>query len=215
MRPSLDEKKTVFSLMRWTIYFCILMCCVFSMWHFASIYKESSFEEYGIVENLQLLILITSALSFFVQSFFKTPYRGLSLLLSSFCVLACCRELDAWLDELWILGWKFAVIFPVLAFIYIYYHFNEFRKSLVSFCSSSAFFIMYAAVIIILPVAQCVGHKSFFEDALGPITDPRLVRRLFEESIEYIGYMLIFLSSIEFYLTVVKNALKPSSKKIK
>lgn len=212
MQTILDEKRTAFSLMRWTIYFCILMGCVFSMWYFADLFKGQTFEEYGIVENLQLIILGVSALSFGVQSLFKTPYRGLSLFLGSLCLTACCREMDAWFDELWIFGWKFALIFPVLAIIYNCRHFTEFRKCMVDFCSSPAFFMMYATAIVILPVAQCIGHRSFFADALGPIADPRLVRRLFEESIEYIGYTLLFLSSIEFYINLIKNT---SNKKIK
>lgn len=214
MRPNPDEKRTVFSLVRWTIYFCILMCCVFNMWHIAELFKTATFEEYGIVENLQLVILALTALSFLGQALFKTSYRPLSLLLGAFCLLACCRELDAWFDQLWFLGWKFSLIFPVFALIYAYRHFNEFRKSLISFCSSSAFFMMYAVAIIILPVAQCIGHKHFFEDALGPITDPRLVRRLFEESLEYLGYVLLFLSSIEYYITSVKGGNKHTIKKI-
>lgn len=215
MHPNLDEKRTAFSLMRWIIYFSILMGCVFSMWHFADVYKQKTFEEYGIIENLQLIILAASALSFFIQSCFKTHYRGLCLFLSTLCITATCREMDAWFDGLWFLGWKFSLIFPVLAFGYIVCHFNEFRKSIVSFCSSSAFFMMYTAAIIILPVAQCVGHKSFFVDALGPIVDPRLVRRLFEESVEYLGYVLLFLSSIEFYIDLIRHAPKYLFKKIK
>lgn len=215
MRPNSDEKETIFSLMRWTFYFCILMVCVFGMWQIAQSFKTATFEEYGIVENLQLVILALTAFSFLGQALFKTPYRALSLFLGSLCLMACCRELDAWFDQLCFLGWQFSLIFPVLALIYIYRHLKEFRKSLIPFCSSSAFFMMYGVAVIILPVAQCVGHKHFFEDALGPITDPRLVRRLFEESVEYLGYVLLFLSSIEYYLTLVKKAIKPFRNKIK
>ncbi len=215
MQPTSDERRTAFSLMRWIIYFCILMICVFSMWYFAGLFKEKTFEEYGVIENLQLVFLFISALSFFIQSFYKTSHRGLSLLLGSVCLTATCREMDAWFDELWFLGWKFSLIFPVLAFGYICRHFNNFRKSMVKFCSSSAFFMMYTVAIIILPIAQCVGHKSFFMDALGPISDPRLVRRLFEESTEYISYILLFLSSIEFYITLIKKTTKNTFRKIK
>lgn len=215
MQPMLNEKKPAFCLMRWTIYFCILMGCVFSMWYFAEFFKEKTFEEYGIVENLQLILLGLSAFSFLGQAVAKTPYRALSLFLGTLCLTATCREMDAWFDELWPLGWKFALIFPVFSACYIYKNLNQFRKSTIDFCSSSAFFMMYSVAIIILPIAQCVGHKSFFVDALGPIVDPRLVRRLFEESVEYLGYALLFLSSIEFYITLVKKASSKSFLKIK
>ncbi len=215
MQPSIDEKKLAISLMRWTIYFCILMGGVFSMWHFAEYFKENTFEEYGIVENFQLFILLFCALSFFVQSFFKTPYRALALFLGSLCLTAFCRELDSWFDELWLFSWKFALIFPIITLGYAIHHQLEFRKSLVAFCSSASFFMMYTVAITILPIAQCVGHKTFFVDALGPITDPRLVRRLFEESVEYLGYILLFLSSIEFYITLVRKSSRETIKKRK
>jgi len=213
MRSNIDEKRLPFSLMRWVIYFCILMLSVFSMWHFAEYFKEATFEEYGIVENLQLVALLLSGFTFFAQSFFKTHYRSLCLFLGSLCLTAFCRELDNWFDELWFLGWKFALIIPVFSVIYILHHLTEFRKSLTDFCFSSSFFMMYTVAIITLPVAQCVGHKNFFVDALGPITDPRLVRRLFEESVEYVGYILLFLSSIEFYIDLVRKAPKHLFKK--
>ena len=215
MRLVLDEKKTVFSLMRYTVYFCILMECVFLMWHFAETFKEITFEEYAIVENLQLILLFLTSVLFLIQSVFKTHYRALSLFLGSLCLMAGCRELDSWFDELWIFGWKFALIFPAFSLIYIYYHLNDFRKSLIEFCSSSAFFMMYSVAIVILPVAQCTGHKTFFVNVLGSGVEPRLVRRLFEESLEFIGYTLLLLSCIEYYIVLVRDKVKSTQKKIK
>ncbi len=51
---------------------------------------------------------------------------------------------------------------------------------------------------IIIPVAQCLGHRSFLADLLGaPCIDSHLVRRIVEEPIELLGYLQILLASIE------------------
>ena len=200
MRLSSEEKNTLWNVGRWSTYFAILMFSVFGLWYFAAKFKTETFEEYGIIENIQLSLLFLTSISFFLQAFKKAPTRPLCVLFSALCLAAFCRELDAWFDDLWPLGWQFALLFPVIALGYVAFHLKDFRKSVVDFCCSPAFFLMYCAAIIILPVAQCIGHKSFFVDALGTATNARAVRRLFEESCEYIGYTLMFLSSIEFYV---------------
>lgn len=52
------------------------------------------------------------------------------------------------------------------------------------------------AVTIIIPIAQCTGHRPFVTSVLGPdrVTS---IKELIEESIEAIGYFLILLSSLE------------------
>lgn len=215
MDSDFNEKETCVSLMRWIIYFCILMGGVFSLWYFAGQFKTATFEEYGIVENLQLFLLLVASVSFLGQAVLKTSYRSLSFLLGALCLTAFCRELDAWFDALWAPGWKFALLFPVVALFYAARYKNDFRKSVFAFLNKSSFFMMFCTAIIILPIAQCVGHKSFFVDALGYTSDPRLVRRLFEEAVEYIGYLLLALSSLEFYIVHIWLCVKSSHKKRK
>ncbi len=59
-------------------------------------------------------------------------------------------------------------------------------------------------MIIIFPIAQCIGHGPFVRDVLG-IQSIAEIKELFEESGETIGYFLILLSSIEFYLSLLKG----------
>ena len=57
---------------------------------------------------------------------------------------------------------------------------------------------MITAAVIMIPVAQCMGHRSFLADLLGiHKQEAVLIRRVFEETIELIAYLTIFLSSIE------------------
>lgn len=200
-----NEKMTLWAVGRLGGYFAILLGCVFSMWFLASELKTETFEEYGIVENIQLALLAITSFSFFLQALKRSKARSLCILLGMLFLAAFCRELDAWFDELWSIGWKFALIFPLIGLLYTTFDFKNFRKSVVCFCQSPAFFLVYCGAVIIIPIAQCIGHKSFFVNALGNTVDPRLVRRLFEESCEFIGYTLLFLASIEFFLNLIRK----------
>ena len=59
--------------------------------------------------------------------------------------------------------------------------------------------MMMTAVVIIIPVAQCLGHRSFLVDLMGDDNlNAFLMRRILEEPIELLGYVQILLASIEF-----------------
>lgn len=205
-----EEKNTFISLMRWGFYFIFLMLNTISLWLFGAVFESTTFEEHGFIENLQLAVLVSTMIVFLILSTQKTIYRPLSLFFLSLVMAAFCRELDAWFDNFWILGWEFALIFPVIGGYYVIRHLSDFKKSLLTFCHSSSFFLMYASLIVIMPVAQCIGHKSFFRDVLGEQADARMVRRLLEESIEYCGYVLLLMATFEFYYIFFRK--RPLSK---
>jgi hypothetical protein len=126
-------------------------------------------------------------------------------LLASLSFLASVRELDKFFDEsVKFVGWEIGFLFPVSALIFAYKNRRALRNTLIDFYSSSAFYMMCCAMIIILPIAQCIGHGPFVRDVLG---DFRVgdIKEFFEESCETMGYFLILLSSIEFYLGLLKS----------
>ena len=95
------------------------------------------------------------------------------------------------------------------------------------FLSSPAFYLMVTAMMVIGPVAQCVGHKPMIKNAVGVTVDLytnktvqqledahldislnvdiRSIRRLFEESTEFMGYTLIILSALELFFLLRKK----------
>ena len=95
-------------------------------------------------------------------------------------------------------------IFPISAVVYAYIHKRTLRNTLIDFYSSPAFYMMCCAMIIIFPIAQCIGHGPFVRDVIG---DYRVadIKEFFEESCETMGYFLILLSSIEFYLGLLRT----------
>ncbi len=200
------EKKTLFFLMRQFAYFGLLTLCAISLWGFARIYHSDLYEEYGLVENLQEVLLLVAFFAFGLWGVLFKKERILSFCLMTLPLLAACRELDAFFDDLLpVIGWRFAWIFPVSATIYALFHFNQLRPLLVRFINSPAFYLMMMAMMVVIPIAQCIGHKSLIITVTGTTENARILRRLFEESIELEGYLLIFFSSFEYYFSFLKS----------
>lgn len=197
-----NEKNIMFRLCRQFIYFVLIFAFILGMHFLAHVYGVDTFEENSVVENIQLSLLLFSAVCFCSQAGFYKDFRSVLFLLASCCLLAACRELDAIFDKIIpVLHWKFAFVFPFAAVVYAYMHRSGVKKSLLKFFAMPAFDMMYLTAIIILPIAQCVGHRAFVKNVLG-MNHIGNIKELYEESLEVVGYFLIFLSSIEMYFNL-------------
>lgn len=111
-----NEKETLLLGVRCFIYLALIMCFICFINYLASIYKATTFAENGVVENIQLGLLLTAGISFFIQAIYSKTWRPLMLFLASLCFLASCRELDKTLDELiYGLRWRIGFVFPLIA----------------------------------------------------------------------------------------------------
>lgn len=202
---SKKEKTVFFRTFRQTIYFILMFSFVFFIHFIAELYKEKTFDEHSIIENIQLTFLITSGLVFLLEGILYKKYRVVLFLLASLSFLASFRELDLFLDQnIPVFGWKTGYLIPISAILYAYKNKRHLRNTLIDFYASSSFYMMCCALIIILPIAQCIGHGPFVRNVMGEfrVAD---IKELFEESGETMGYFLLVLSSIEFYLGLLRK----------
>lgn len=199
------KEKTVFlRTFRQTVYFLLVFSFIFIVHFIASIHKTETFEEHSIVENLQLIFLLVSGSVFFTEAMLYKKFRPVLFLLASLSFLASCRELDMFFDRnVTIIGWEIGFVFPFAAMVYAYKNRRTLRNTLIEFYASPAFYMMCCAMIIILPIAQCIGHGPFVRDVLGNYRAAD-IKEFFEESCETIGYFIILLSSFEFYLGLIR-----------
>ena len=79
------------------------------------------------------------------------------------------------------------------------------RKPFFDFLGSSAFHLMVTAIIVFIPLAQCIGHRPLIANAIGSSENLSYIRRMIEESAELMAYVLIFLSSVEMFFGVLKK----------
>ena len=182
--------------LRQAVYFAVMIAFVFLLHWLARTFFSETFVEDGVVESIQLGILFAATLSFLIQACINKDYTYILLLLASASMMACFRECDSFFDHLPYLSWKIGFIFPFTAICFSLKNFKKIKKSLIRFLSSPPFSMMVCAMIIVIPVAQCIGHGPFVRNVLG-IQNISQIKELFEEAAEALGYMLIFLSSIE------------------
>jgi len=199
------EKMAFWSGIRNFIYLLLAMCFIGFIHHLSSIYKEITFAENGVVENIQLGLLLTSGIVFFIEGAVAKEWRPLMFFLASLCFLAGCRELDKTLDELiYGLRWRVGFVFPLIAAEYAIKNKETAYKNLFAFLGSSSFYLMFCAMIIIFPIAQCIGHRPLIVNVLGE-SQMAQTKELFEECSEVMGYFLIFLASIESYIGLIRK----------
>lgn len=213
---SAHYKKTIFMTnqptlfihqLRQLVYLIIMVLSVVLLWHMSDIYKSALIVEHAAVENTQAIIILMTAISFGLHAWNNSAHRSLLLLLASLALAAFIREHDAYLEAtIPYVSWYFCWLFPIAAIINIIRTRHNFGKSLTAFLQTNGYHMMVTAVIIIIPIAQCLGHRSFLADLLGDTKiNTFLVRRILEEPIELIGYIQILLASVESSLELRKK----------
>ena len=200
------EIKIILKLTRQGFYFSVLLGLVLALWKLADCYKTDTFAEHGLVENLQLITLFLSTIVFLFSALKSSFYRPVLYLLASLTAFCCIRELDSFFENLIpIISWKFAFLFPLMALYYAFQKRKELKRPLFQFLESPVFDLMFMAMLVFIPLAQCIGHRSFIQDAIGQTENLSFIRRLIEESMELMAYVLILLSSIEMHLGLMKE----------
>ena len=203
---SQQEQRIIMKITRQGFYFTVLLAVVLGLWRLSSYYKTNTFAEYGLVENLQLTTLILSTGIFLMGAYKNKTYRPVVLLLAGLTAFCSVRELDSFFERILpVINWKFAYIFPLAALGYAYTKRKTLKKPLFDFLDSPAFDLMFTALIVFIPLAQCIGHRSFIADATGTSENLILIRRMIEESMELMAYTLILLSSVELYFGLLKK----------
>ena len=205
MNLNKTEINAIYNATRQLLYFIAIFAFALLVNVIARHYRSDSFEEHGVMENMQLALLASAGIVFFINTLHDKQMRSISFILASFCFFAACRELDSFFDKLIpVISWKFGYFFPLLAGIYGFLTFNNSIKSALQFASSPSFLMMCCAAIIILPIAQCIGHRPLIISVLGNHNVAN-IKQLFEECCELIGYFIILLSSIEYNINFHKK----------
>lgn len=200
-----NEKMTLRSAIRNFVYLLFIMGFICFINYLASIYKSATFTENGVVENIQLGLLLSAGTCFLLQGLFSKAWRPLMFFLASLCFLASCRELDKTLDELiYGLRWRIGFVFPLIAAEYALKHKETSRQNLFAFLGSSTFYLLLCALIIVFPIAQCIGHRPLVVNVLGE-GQMASTKELFEECCEVMGYFIIFLASVESYIGLIRK----------
>ena len=193
------DKSTIFSTIRQFLYCAGCFGVMFLQHAIAAVCKDKTFDENGILENLQLGELLLACALFLCVSFICKNFHNLGVVFASLCAFAACRELDSFFDDhIPLIGWKFAFLFVVLAIGYAMKNWRQTREELLLFFRHPSFPMMCCAMTVIIPVAQCIGHRSFVVNVLQ-VEHVGSIKEFIEESIETVGYFILICSAIELF----------------
>ena len=165
------------------------------------------FAEDGFIEWIHFSLMVGAGGLFF-WSWRHTGSNSSTLLLCSmFSFVAALRELDHYSE---VLLFEDAYKYPValLAFCALYVLWKH-RKTLGSeiddFSQQPAFFFLAFGSFLTAIVAQILGQAELWQALLeGPAA--RASKRFVEESLETVGYLILFLGAVEAYLDAKQAA---------
>ncbi len=168
-------------------------------------FKESSGTEYF----QELLILAVALISYFIAYKFKSV-RYFFIGLGSFAAVSFVREMDAWLEgHLHDKGWQIIALCILIPTIYTLI---KNRKSFVKHfteISATAYFKMLILGGLVLHVfSRLYGRKVIWKSLLGETDYRRSIKDASEESIELLGYLMIFIATVELSLYIYDKAKK-------
>ena len=180
--------------------FQFLFGAVLSIIAFA-LYVISSYYPMGTESWLEVAqeTLLFFSVFFFALAASRSPeYSGGLYLVAGFTAVCFIRELDAPLDILYHGCWKYFVL------AYLVFLFQVVRKAgfrtvipgLVHFIRSRSFMMMLPGVVIILAYSRLFGYKRLWQLYLPTYVDIGTVKTFCEESVELLGYAIIFGSSL-------------------
>ncbi len=183
---------------RQILYLAVCICAMVLQHTVAYHCHEDTCAENGIVENMQLMLLIGASVVFFVHALIHRREKTVLYILSGLCALGACREMDRVLDELIpVVSWKVGVLFVIVPVVFAFRHIKEVVPSLERFLQSRCFVMLCCAFTIILVLGQLIGHKPYLKAVIVDMEHLGTIKEMVEESIETIGYLLILLASIE------------------
>ena len=145
--------------------------------------------------QLTLLTLLSAALGINALIFART--RKLLLLLMSFSMIAIVREVGKILDKyIPVLGWKAVFLLVAPLILMQLRNGQELRKQILKFIPSHAMAIFLMGIIVVIPLAQCIGDGDYLRAVMGS-EYIRAYKNLFEESMELYGYVILLCGAFE------------------
>ncbi len=157
------------------------------------------FDEDSILEYLQVIALLFTALAAHVAGHWSKPKMALSSLLVGAACIACIREFDFALDRYLFDGaWQLmACITAFIAISRAWQHKENLKEAISEFLARPSFGIMAAGFITVFVFSRLIGRQVFWQAVMGD-DYMRVVKIAVEESTELLGYTLILIGSLEF-----------------
>ncbi|TKG96342.1 hypothetical protein EYV94_03545 [Puteibacter caeruleilacunae] len=163
------------------------------------------FSEQSYTEYLQEILLFVTAIFFLLAGARNPNVKGFSIAMSGVALLAFIREFDWLLDEVVHGFWKFPALAVLLIVAFLVFKKKEqFLPAVNDFIKRPSWGVLLAGFLIVFVFSRLFGKSTFWKELMDE-NYIRSVKNAAEEGIELLGYALIMISSVEFWLDQKKK----------
>lgn len=183
--------------LRYAAYTILIFAVTSSLPAFLQDESIGMFKEGSWVEWCQLMLLGATSGLYFYEAFFSNHHQTIFHFLGCLSAFAAIRELDAFLDRMIpLIGWKIGFAVIIYALFSAYLHKKSFLRQIRIFLKTHSIVILWAGFIVAVPIGQLLGHGDFLQVLMGDNYD-RSYKRVIEETLELMGYILVFAGTVE------------------
>lgn len=182
---------------RFFLYTVVVFAFMLSLNPLLIFWGRNLFVEYGLLQWFQFSILLGTGVLILVAGRKHPEFRELLIFLACLYFLAAIREQDDLLDKtVPVVGWKIGFLLLIYLTFLIRKEKIRFMEQITLFFPSRAFALLWAGVIIAVPLAQLLGHGELLQTLMRNDYS-RTYKAAIEESGETVGYLLLLAGGIE------------------
>jgi hypothetical protein len=157
--------------------------------------------EDGIIEWFEFLWLCISSLFLFLAARRTNEYASLFSVLWIIPLIAGIRELDAVFDSIFHGAWVIpAAAISMVVFYRIFKSFGQIKIEALRFTQTQQVVFLGIGFFIVVVFSRVCGEQAVWNSLLGEHYI-RKVGRFIEEYLEFFGYVIIIIGSLECYLS--------------
>jgi hypothetical protein len=189
------------TLIRFTLYFfsfaLLTSAAMLSLSHFG---YSIVMKENNIIEWLEAVWLLLSSLFLILAACRSVEYKEFFSVLWLLPLIAAARELDGEFDRFFHGAWIIPAMFiTALVFYRTFNSFYIFKKETLNFIHTQQAVFLFIGFFVVVIFAQICGQQSVMRAVLQEHYQ-RCIGRFMEEIMEFLGYILIVIGSIECFI---------------
>ncbi len=173
---------------------------------------SASFGESSLTEYAQEALLALIALISFYSARRYAAYRALAISLGVMALVSLIRELNNYAYEyLFPYAWQVGVLLVLLPFFaFMYRNYRNLMHEITLTADRYFFPILLIGTLVLHLFSRLYGLRFIWQNLMGD-SYMHAVVRVSEESIELLGYSILFIGAVEFYLFARQNSLSTDS----
>jgi hypothetical protein len=173
---------------------------------------SADFSETSLTERAQEALLIVISLISFYSARQYPAYRTLATSLGVMALVSLIREFNNYAYKyLFPYAWQVGVLLVVIPFfVFLYRNYRDLIREVTSTANHYFFATLLIGTLVLHVFSRLYGLHFIWQNLMG---DGYLysVVRASEESIELLGYSIVFIGTIEFYLFAKQDSLATDS----